>query len=295
MRSIAFAVLCVAFTLLGCSSGGSGSAGGGGTATGGGSGGGGTAAGGGSSDSGVPLKYGEIVIVQSCSTASGTERCQTSGSGTFATETVTTGNPNCTQSTVDGCLVAQCAISDGGTVSLMHASAGTLTIGGTLIDGGISLAYDGMGYGLAFMQRAWSGGESVTLSATGATVPAFSAMSLIAPADVAVTSPACASFDCGAISRTEGLTVSWSGASSGVSAGIESSGPAYFVSITCPLTTNPSTISAAVLAHVGATDAGFLNTFSLNASSSTRFTAGDYSVTFIAGGSGVTGELTTSN
>jgi hypothetical protein len=92
-------------------------------------------------------------------------------------------------------------------------SAGTITISG--LDEPVSMAPTGSGPGLyapiaSHTNSLFSAGESVTISATGAVVPAFTA-NLVAPSLIDLQSPAVTNDTGLTLDRSADLTVVWSG------------------------------------------------------------------------------------
>jgi hypothetical protein len=210
--------------------------------------------------------------------------------------TITTSGVNpCTQSMVGSCQVLDCPMDAGSFVltQTMH-SAGPVSIGGTLLDGGMTITPRDGGYSIALaFARAWNGGETLTVSAPGDEVPAFSGQTVTAPNDFTLTAPACAAASCGSASRSQPLTVSWTGgAATGLSATLTTTGQGRYINATCPLGASPASIPAAVLAALPQSDAGYMTTLDVRASNQSTFAAGDYSVTFSAFGASRSGSLT---
>ncbi len=200
-------------------------------------------------------------------------------------------NP-CVITTSSNCTTTVCT-SDGGlseTVVTL-SSAGTLSIAGTLVDGGISLMPRTNGtYYDQLNTQLWAGGETLTLSATGAVVPAFSAQTVVAPLDIVVTAPSCATNNCGTLSRSTPLTVSWTGGGSStvdVDLTVNDSVNLRVGKILCtfPASAGTGVIPTGVLATVPAGQ-GFLT---IKPTGSTSFAAGAWMVSIIAIGQGVGG------
>jgi hypothetical protein len=214
--------------------------------------------------------------------------------------------PGCTTTTTAGCEIVDCDLTaGGGNINFeFGVSAGAISLSGPSLqrpDGGSpTYPYRDAGYGIfGFSQdRIWTGGDTLTVAATGDAVPAFST-TVTAPNDVTLTFPVCDSSTCGSITRTAVLDVSWTGAaSSDVHATLRSTKAGVReVTVRCPLASSPATIAAAALAKLGNTADGYVGTFQLNSSNATTFSAGDYTVTFTAsaGSARSSGAFTTSN
>jgi hypothetical protein len=127
--------------------------------------------------------------------------------------------PGCTYQVSDGgpCLVTVCpgqSPNDAGTVSLVSAGALTVT-GGAFGDAGIDIAPDNLGsYLYNTTGPMFSPGDTLTVSAAGATVPAFTAQALTAPGPIDLTAPA---QDGGVLSvpTTQDLELTWTGGTTG--------------------------------------------------------------------------------
>ena len=127
--------------------------------------------------------------------------------------------PGCTYQVSDGgpCLVTVCpvhAANDAGALSLV--SAGTLTVsGGAFGDAGVGIAPDNLGsYLYNTTGPMFSPGDTLTVSAAGATVPAFAAQSITAPGPIDLTAP---TPDSGVLSipTTQDLDLGWTGGTAG--------------------------------------------------------------------------------
>jgi hypothetical protein len=297
----ALAAAAVSVVAMGCagSSGtgaGGGSAGGGGSAlVGGGSAGGnatggGEAAGGGSGVGGgsiAPAKSGFVYASQKCTGG----YCAGAVSATFSTVLQPRGD-NCTTTVEGACKVIDCVKGTGGAVTV--DSAGNISIAGTQAAGVISLTFAGGIYApVSIGSRLWNGGDTLTLSAAGATVPAFSGQSVTGPYEVTVTSPTCGPAGCGAFSRSSDLNVEWTGSSPSLNVLLYSETAAQIVSILCSFSSSPGTVGAAAMGRLIASDAGVSNNITIDTESTTQFNAGDYVVTFTAFDAAVAGSFTT--
>jgi hypothetical protein len=140
------------------------------------------------------------------------------------------------------------------------ASAGTLTLtGGThtltvapMANGSYSQLVDAT-------QTLWSGGETLTLTASGATVPAFST-SVTAPAPIVVAAPAAPAGGAKlTVSRSSDLTFTWTGGGGAtVGGGISAVYGSTAESVTCtvPASAGTFTLPASLIAQLPASPTG---------------------------------------
>ena len=180
---------------------------------------------------------------------------------------------HCTlQQTFGSCVVRTCGSRSAGTTS-----AGAITVTGgrqaiTLMpaSGGGYTAFQDSSVGI------FDGGESLHVMAAGAAVPAFSG-NIVAPSQVTMTAPASQTGSI-TLARSAGLSLAWSGTSSGnvdiTLAG--ASGPQVFCSF--PASGGSGAISSSALALLAAGDA----TIDAEQSSDTSVTAGGFHVTLHA-------------
>jgi hypothetical protein len=127
--------------------------------------------------------------------------------------------PGCAHAVADAgaCVVTTCPAqspSDAGVVSLVTAGALTLR-GGAFLDAGVEIGADSLGsYLYNTTGPMFATGDTLTVAAAGATVPAFAAQTLAAPGPITLTAP---TEDGGtiAISTSKDLTVTWTGGTSG--------------------------------------------------------------------------------
>jgi hypothetical protein len=190
----------------------------------------------------------------------------------------------CTSSMIDGCAVRTCTRSGPFTGNPIEESAGDITISGAR-GGDITFPFVAAQYVSAARNHLWDGGETLTLSATGAAVPAFSGKTVVAPHDVTLVSPAvCPTSHCIVVHRSTPFTVTYAGGeSTNVDLSLEWSGAGGFIVADCPFTTSPFTFTPQVLAMFDGADAGE-GALVFTPANSTRFSAGDYDVTFTAMG-----------
>jgi len=278
-------VLAVSLSgLVACSgSGGGGTGGGSGTA-------GGSGAAGGSGTAGGASNVGSIGLSQHCTTTMGVESCSAAVNAFFMVAPV---NNPCTALMFGPCTLVECPL-DAGIASPMLESAGAITVTGSRLDGGsfradLDFSADAGGYsGALVLERLWNGGETFTVSATGATVPAISNRTVTAPAPVTLTSPVCTSSGCAPIPRSQPLTVSWSGgAGTSVSIGLTSArtgDPTKILS--CTFTSSPGTIPANALGRLNQSDAGYTNVLTVLNTNTTTVNAGAWSTGISATNSG---------
>ncbi len=293
MRSLRMGVAmgCLVVTALACTGSGDGGSGGGtgtgGSATSGGGGGSAGGSGGGGADN---PNQGGISVEKTCADVMGTMACNFS-SGTFFAKGVAPPERSCVSSTSGSCNVLDCLYADDGGAppDSTQVSAGTISVAGTLVDGGVMMTFsaDGGyfdGYSAVFTSYSpWRGGETLTVSATGATVPAFTDKTVTAPADLIVTTPACPQGDCGAIDGTAAFHLTWTGARA-AHVSLISTDLAVFrsVFITCDFASSPASIPADVMTKVGKTADGYDNSLNVETLTTTGFNAGEYAVTFSA-------------
>ena len=261
---------------------------------GGGAGGGSDAGGSGGGSGGA--RQGTINVGQACVTVGGAEYCTASAKAWFNTPP-NPANPYCKTSTLVGCEIYECGpLADGGLPSPMPPeSAGTITLSGTRVDGGLKVTFDAGGYDLFSLgNRIWASGDTIVASGTGATVSAFAGKTVNAPNEITVIAPACTSPGCN-ISRTADLTVSWTGNSSAQIRFVSSKSNAVAVILTCNFSSTPGIVGAAALAKLGRNDAGFANSVFMWPTNTNSFIAGDYRVSLTAFGTGSEGTFITSN
>lgn len=241
------------------------------------------------STGGAPTpKTGSVSLVQT------TFSTGASGSGSARFYSKAPVAPGCALSTVAGCTVTECDLSKASTEPFDFGdSAGDISFSGPSLTR--VLPFTDGGYGVFLTSdRMWSPGDALVATASGAAVPAFTA-TLIAPAEIALTAPACSAASCGTVSRTGDLTVSWTGGSDvqallrATKAGVSS------IEIVCPLAASPATISAAALAKLGSSDAGFTGSFGVSSSKTTKVVAGSYDVTMTATATGAFSAVDVSN
>jgi hypothetical protein len=173
---------------------------------------------------------------------------------------------SCTYSTMGSCGISSCTMK---TVPPPSPTAGTVSTSGTLVP--LSTMPDSFGVYASSTQTdpAWNGGESITIGATGADVPAFMA-TLAAPTSVTVTQPAAIG---STIDRAADFTLSWTGASAGV---VVVSVNAGSVSVECRFA--PAAQHGVVPSMVLQQLPAGMATVGLSTATTTRLTAGSSTV-----------------
>ena len=203
----------------------------------------------------------------------------------------------CTTSTVAGCEVEECGEFVLSSEPLRWENAGAIKVDGVRLDAGFNFEFDPACTGTCvpyrspreLLPRLWNGGETLTVSATGGDVPAFSGKTVTAPSEITLTAPVCspelASADCG-LSRSADLTIAWTGgASTTVLATLRSNRSNRHVVMNCRFASSPGIVSAEAMSKLGADDAGYSSVLSIQGSNRTTFTAGDYDIAFEANNS----------
>jgi hypothetical protein len=183
--------------------------------------------------------------------------------------------------------IGPCAISvyttepvDGTSV---YRSAGVVTISG--LDMPVSLAPTGSGVTLysdssSFTNSLFSGGESLTFSATGAAVPAFTA-TLVAPSLIDLQSPAVPANGVPfVLDRSADLIFAWSGGGFGTVDVTFSDSTNAAVDCNFPSSAGTGTIPEAALAALAPNAAGF---FQINVQSYVEQTIGGWTILTAAG------------
>jgi hypothetical protein len=270
--------------------GGSGGAGGGVAGAGGGvagAGGGTAGAGGGSAGAGG----GAAVVDRSGIVSLGQASIQTYTIGSAAADFSTTEHLTllgCTVTFTGNCKVLSCpgGAVDAGVLVVTHQSAGPVTITGTTPSITLQPGTDGGAYvGQTFLGALWSGGETLSVSAAGAEVPAFFGQSVQAPSTITLTAPVCSLASCSQpIDRAAPLQVTWTGGVYGtvyVTVSSAPLGPVAVVQCSFPAGAGSGSIAPAMLANLpAALDGGA--TFSIVNMSQAYFDAGVYQVQLAA-------------
>jgi hypothetical protein len=217
---------------------------------------------------------------------------------------------SCTTTPVGGCFASSCPSGgNGGPRSSLNA--GTLTVTGTGASSPASLVYGPTpspgisGYATVRGQtKFYDPGDTLSVSGGGgADVPSFAAQTLVAPADIVLTAPACGTAlsggPCPDVDRTKDAIVTWTGGGAGkVSASYITTTDNGLKSVTCFFDEGAGTgvVPAAALTMLDPASApGFSGTVFIYPMSLTTFTVGTLPVAFEAQGSSYTGSFVTLN
>lgn len=232
---------------------------------------------------------------------------QTSGTlfvaGCFADGPVVP-SQQCKTTTVQGCLVTECAYTPSqpvptGATNVSPTLAGALHVVGTLADGSVGTAsglLDDASTRLPSDETSfeWAGGSELTVTATGARVPPFE-QKITLPKAITVLAPiVCRGFGCPSLPANTPLRVEWSGDAEGMVVAYlggshTDNGVSYSRSAQCTLPRSPGSIPVEVLQQIEA--AGGQNgwTFGLGAINQKHFIAGDFDILLEAATDGVGG------
>jgi hypothetical protein len=159
--------------------------------------------------------------------------------------------------------------------------AGNLLIGGGTIPAGRTVANQGNGtYSDAAMAAWFTGGDTLTVAATGGMVPAFGPQAVIAPAFAELISPPVPDAGAIVIPTSSDLTVSWSAGQSGATWSILMGYETSYDSLQCTWDAGPGqgVIPQALLAKIVASGSGPA-TVNYGQTTTSVFTAGQYDVT----------------
>lgn len=245
-----------------------------------------------------PVKTGFVTLAQtkqsSLVTYAATAAFVTSPRGNSGSEA------SCKVSTEGACQVTTCTmgtsdagVSDAAAAGPTSESAGIVTLSGGKLASAVKLTPGAQNaYAPANgTSAAFAAGDSVKVSAEGATVPAFEATA-VAPGDITVTAPVFASFQT-SFSKSKDLALSWTGGAAGnVNVALSTYG-AKLVSVLCtfPANAGAGTVPAAALTDLD--PSGPLGaSISILPSVTSTVTAGDYKVTYTLSGTGAAGTFT---
>ncbi len=243
-------------------------------------------------------RTGAVQLSSSCG-----QECSTRFNASFTVDPNDAGAAPCVRSTIGRCSLLECPGADAGVtypvlVPTISASAGVVSIEGTQFDGGVHLATgDGVDLFVA-AQRAWHGGETVSVSSSGGDVPAFSG-TVVAPEAIEFTSPRCAGpfGGCGTLPRNTPLTITWTGGTTTsvrVSLlSVDPDAPRARLSAVCTFDASPATVDLEVMQRLVPTSAGATNSLSLSARNARTVTAGEWTVELTASGVGSNGSFST--
>ena len=191
--------------------------------------------------SGVPGKTGFVQVTSRSFMASGSSFNSGTASATLFTPTA------CTEQVIGECSLYTCPTQFPPTT---YHSAGTITITGATLPITLTPMTD-MTYETYVTQALFSGGETLSASATGAGIVAF-AGTVTAPARITITAPAPPSNDSITIDRAQPFHATWTGASAGKVV-LRFSGPTG-ATLACSYAANTNTadVPASALAMVPA-------------------------------------------
>ncbi len=185
----------------------------------------------------------------------------------------------CVTTTSGACSLTTCAmvVTNGG------LDAGTLTVSGGSIPAGTVVGNGGPGlYNTNLTGVLLSSGQTVSMSATGAAIPAFGPEAVKVPPLVTVASPSFANAGTTTISRASDLTVEWTGGAAGqqmtmlISLFASGGDTPYDLQCSWNASLGHGTAPAALLQM---TPAGIGGTIQLGQQSTTTFTAGAHTLT----------------
>jgi hypothetical protein len=289
---VALSAVCAAF--LACSSSSSKNNGGGGGSDAGGGGGG--EEGGGAVDAGPTTNAAHVGTVNFIQY---TNPMYWSATGYFISNAdVSTVDPaaaGCTTDMSGSCSYKSCMAIDSGVAPLpTYVSAGSITVSGGSIPSGTVLTKDDGGiYSMMAvgMDVVVKNGDTITVSATGGDVPAFTALKVVAAPSYMLTSPPC-STDCGPLDRTTDLPVTWTGLNDGkihITLFTASGGPSQTIACDFPASDGKGTIPTSLLSKLPSTGSVGVNVESLN---DAQTVPGDYGVTLHFQGDNTGGTMT---
>jgi hypothetical protein len=158
---------------------------------------------------------------------------------------------------------------------LPGVSAGTLSISGGAIPAGTTVPFSA-GYSYYTTSGTlFTAGQTLTVSASGSTVPAFSSESVAAPALVTLTSPTAAGGY--TISTASALSVTWTGGQSGATFQFQGASESGDDSFTClwNASLGQATVPESILAGLAGTSNG---TLSWGQYTTNNFMAGSYAI-----------------
>jgi hypothetical protein len=157
-------------------------------------------------------------------------------------------------------------------------NAGTLTVTGTANE--VTMGYAPGGVNQYFWEQTgqlFNGGETLTASSSGNTVPAFSGLMVTAPAEVSLPAPVCYG-TCGTLDISTDYSLTWTGGGS-----VWLRAQALHLTarklLDCYLPSSPAVVPAQALTQLGAGYGADLQIYSYASSSKVM---GDYAITFRA-------------
>lgn len=197
----------------------------------------------------------------------------------FAGEFVPSPASGCAPTVTSGSCAFYASCSSTGPAAV---SAGTLTISGGNLGGGTAVTPDSSNaYNYTAMGSMFSAGQTLTVSASGATVPAFGPESVVAPPSIVITAPT-ANGGTYTIPTSADLSVVWTGGQAGSQVlfeGSNTSNPQSYFTCTWDGAAGRGTVPQAVLAGLAGQTMGYLFWGQLT---TRTFAAGSYSVSEVA-------------
>jgi hypothetical protein len=181
---------------------------------------------------------------------------------------------DCAMTTSGACTLSTCQ-----TAPVSGDDAGNVTISGGSIAAGASVMSFGDGvYSYAALGAVMTGGQSVTVSASGGTVPTFGPQSVTAPSLVTLTSPSVSDAGTTMISTATDVTIAWSGGQTGATMTLSLSSQVSQSSLACSwaASSGQGTIPHALLSQLVGQAQGGVLTYGQEATRT--FMAGPYSI-----------------
>jgi len=211
------------------------------------------------------------------------------------------GESSCKQTKEGACTITECdlsAVADSGAPvdagSEKDPNAGEITLsGGDIPAEGIKLAVeaDGSYKFYSGSTKLFSSGQTITTKAAGADVPAFE-KGVAAPAAIKITSPACATAQCGDLDSTKDFDIVWTDGGAGkvtaTATTLDTGKKSVTLSCVFDSSANKGTVPAAALGKLikGA------GNIVIGASSNEIVAAGNYDVSITVATGGVQGTAT---
>jgi hypothetical protein len=256
---------------------------------------------------GTTVKKGQIIVSQTTTAAANNTYYSSYATAYFyAYDPNSLGASQCAITTAGSCTVTECNLSggsagDGGVA--VPPNAGTLTITGGQISGALTLTptnTNGSYTAPVLQSRIFSPGATLSVSATGGAVPAFSGKTVQAPPDLTVTAPAFDGQNRTSLSRAGALSVGWTGAGPGSVQVALTTSQQYVrsVSAVCmfPAAGGGAQVPAAVMGKLDrANNTTIYGSMTITPVEETAFQSGGWDIAFRAQGTGKAGLFTTSD
>lgn len=180
----------------------------------------------------------------------------------------------CVVTTSGACSYYDCP----GTIEPQGIDAGTITISGGALGAPVAIQPDGAyNYTFEASDTLFSSGQTLTISATGATVPTFGPLSVVAPGAITLTEPEAPY----TIATSSDLPVAWTGGETGATFVLEglSERPASYLYCSWDASVGSGVVPQAVLASLAGQSNGYVV---YGQSTTTTLTASDYSIEEVA-------------